>query len=201
MPQQLIHYIVTYGYLSVFLLIFLQEIGLPSFPNELLLIYVGYLAGNGILNIFFVVFIAVAADCFGTFTLYILFYFFAAFIIRHKPKWIPVPHKAIHSVKAKIINGNHQHIFIGRLIPYVRGYTSIAAGMCRIDTRRYIITIFCSAVLWSGGFVMIGWIACPYWVVLSKHFNWITNYLLIIQFVLLLFIAVKHISKKYLIND
>jgi len=63
-----------YGYLSIFLLVFLQEIGIPSFPNELLLLYTGYLAYKGILDLFKVLMMVVAADISGSFILYILFF-------------------------------------------------------------------------------------------------------------------------------
>ena len=50
MPEEVVYYITGYGYLAIFILVFLQEIGMPNpFPNELLLIFSGYLSFRGIL--------------------------------------------------------------------------------------------------------------------------------------------------------
>jgi membrane protein DedA with SNARE-associated domain len=44
MPPELILYITKYGYIAIFVLIFLQEIGAPNpIPNEFVLLYSGYL--------------------------------------------------------------------------------------------------------------------------------------------------------------
>jgi hypothetical protein len=37
MPEEVVAYITKYGYLTIFILVFLQETGMPNpFPNELL---------------------------------------------------------------------------------------------------------------------------------------------------------------------
>jgi membrane protein DedA with SNARE-associated domain len=201
MPRELINYIIQYGYLFIFLLVFLQEIGVPSFPNELMLIYFGYLVHQGMLNIFCVVAIAVAADVSGTFVLYILFYFFSAFIIKHKPSWLHIPYKTIHSIKQKISNGGNWKIFTGRLIPYLRGYTSVVAGLLRINTARYGIMILLSALIWSAGYIMIGWFAAPYWQLLSKKIGVLSNFMMVVPVALILFFTIKYFMKKYALKN
>ncbi len=48
MPEDVVYYVTRYGYLAIFILVFLQEIGMPNpFPNELLLIFSGYLTFKG----------------------------------------------------------------------------------------------------------------------------------------------------------
>ncbi|MCX6740828.1 MAG: hypothetical protein NTY61_00295 [Candidatus Parcubacteria bacterium] len=45
MPHSLAVFITHYGYLAIFFLVFLQEIGVPNpVPNELVLLFSGYLA-------------------------------------------------------------------------------------------------------------------------------------------------------------
>ena len=74
MPDELIIYITKYGYLGIFLLVFLQEIGAPNpIPNELVLVLSGYMIFTGLLKFPFVIMAAVIADFTGTSILHTLF--------------------------------------------------------------------------------------------------------------------------------
>jgi membrane protein DedA with SNARE-associated domain len=99
MPQGLIDIIVKYGYLAIFCLVFFQEMGFSLFSNEILLIYFGYLAHEGILYFPLVFGLAITADITGTALLYILFYYFNPFLLRHKPKWLKLPYRRIVLLK------------------------------------------------------------------------------------------------------
>jgi len=56
-------YITKYGYFAIFSLVFLQEIGVPNpVPNELVLLFSGYLIFVGKLDFIIVLTTVVAAD-------------------------------------------------------------------------------------------------------------------------------------------
>ena len=60
MPPEIILYISKYGYLAIFVVTFLQETGVPNpVPNELVLMFSGYLVFTGILHLPLVLFAAV----------------------------------------------------------------------------------------------------------------------------------------------
>src|SRR5664279_3741133 len=99
MPEEVLFYITNYGYLAILILVFLQEIGMPNpFPNELLLVFSGYLSFKGLLFMPFVILTAVSADFIGTNVLYFLFFRAGTVIIRKKLKWIPLSSGAIDPV-------------------------------------------------------------------------------------------------------
>ena len=51
MPEGVVYYITRYGYIAIFIILFLQEVGIPNpIPVELLLIFTGYLSFKGLLN-------------------------------------------------------------------------------------------------------------------------------------------------------
>ncbi len=201
MPAGLANYIIEYGYLSIFLLVFLQEIGIPSFPNELLLLYTGYLAYKGILNLFMVLLMVVSADISGSLALYTLFYCCSEFLIQHQPKWITVPHKKIMRLKIKMRKEAGRNIFLGRLIPFLRGYVSVVAGMLHINIKNYGSMIVLSALLWSGGYVMIGCLAGPFWNTVFQNSDSLKNYIIILPAVLILILSIKWGIKKQVLKN
>jgi membrane protein DedA with SNARE-associated domain len=155
MPPDLIAYILNHGYWIIFILVFSQEIGIPNpVPNELILLYAGYLASDGHFNAVYIILIAIAADFIGTSILYGVFYAFRLAISQTRPKWLPLD--KIEVWKQKISKRGKWGIFIGRHIPYIRGYTSAAAGLLGISPKIFMPIVLCSAITWSGGLVLLG---------------------------------------------
>ena len=72
MSAQLTNYIVTYGYLAIFCIVLLLELGMPGLPNELILLSFGYIGRQAGLFYPLVIIIAIIADIIGSFLLYLL---------------------------------------------------------------------------------------------------------------------------------
>ncbi len=197
MPITISHYILQHGYLAVFLLIFLQEIGVPNpVSNELVLLFSGYLASIQTFSFIIVFLIAAAADFTGTLILFLVFYFFGKYIIQHKPKWIPISHEKIESITTYVSKKGVLSIFIGRLIPFLRGYTSVAAGLLRVKPHIFTIIASISAVIWSGSYVFLGWKLGPYWQKVADKMGGMHLVLLVIGAVVLFFL-IKKLVKLY----
>jgi membrane protein DedA with SNARE-associated domain len=170
MPEEILYYITSYGYLAIFVLVFLQEIGMPNpIPNEFLLIFSGYLAFKGLMSFPLVVLTAVSADFIGTNILYFLFYHTGTFIFRKKPKWIPLSAGMIDRLSAKITRGGKLSIFIFRLTPFTRGYTSVITGLIQIKPRIFLPISFLSALIWASICVMAGFLLGPSWSIISQN--------------------------------
>jgi membrane protein DedA with SNARE-associated domain len=161
---QLTHYIAQFGYVAIFLFVFLQELGVPNpVTNEFVLLFSGYLAFSGVLNFWLVFLTAVSADFIGTTLLYALFYRCGAWIVEHRPKWLPVSPERLERIASRISTRQRWSIYLARLVPFLRGYASVAAGLMPIPPRVFIPAVAVSAVTWSGGYVTAGRLLGPYW--------------------------------------
>lgn len=164
MPEELVYYITRYGYLAIFILVFLQETGMPNpFPNELLLMFSGYLAYKGLLFLPLLIITAVGADFAGTCILYFLFYKAGKVILRRKPKWLPVSEKILNRLSKKISQGGSFTLFIFRLTPFTRGYASVIAGLIGIKSRSFIPLAIGSAIIWASFYAVTGYFIGPAW--------------------------------------
>ena len=172
MPPELSNYIIKYGYLTIFSLVFLQEIGVPNpVPNELILLFSGYLASLGKLSFVLVILTVVFADFIGTSLLYFVFYFIGQRVLKKNYKWLPK--EKIDRIIKRISERGRWGIYLGRLISYLRGYTSVAAGLLRIKPHVFLPVVLISAITWSGGYVIIGrLLGDRYGSVASKFSAW-----------------------------
>jgi membrane protein DedA with SNARE-associated domain len=196
MPAELGLYITKYGYIAIFSLVFLQEIGVPNpVTNEFVLLFGGYLAFMGTLNLWFVILAAVSADFLGTTMLYFVFYLFGEYLMSHQPKWFPVKPEHIDKLAQKISDRERWGIYVGRLIPFLRGYASIAAGVLRIRPKVFIPAVIVSAITWSGGYVIAGKLLGPYWEQVAAKIGGVESLVLIVVFIVIITVvgwAVTH---------
>ncbi len=158
MASHLTNYIVAYGYLAFFVIILLQELGIPGLPNELVLFYFGYICRQTSLSYPIVICLVIFADILGSYLLFMLFYHGKDWLAKIKPRWIKIPDKKIESLKVKLASKNGKNIFIAKLTPFLRIYTSIAAGLLQIEPLLYSRIVFITAIIWSGGWVSAGWL-------------------------------------------
>ncbi len=198
MPPELASYITQYGYLAIFALVFLQELGVPNpVPNEIVLLFAGYLGSIGVLNFYGVFATVLIADFVGTTILYLVFYYFGDFIFKHKPRWLPIKKENIARLGERVSKKGLWGIYIGRLIPYVRGYTSVGAGLLRLKPKVFLPAVFISALTWSGGYAIAGKLLGPYWEQVAAKIGGIQAIVItVLAVIALIFIARYFIKKK-----
>lgn len=193
----LLEFVQNYGYWAVFILVFLQEIGVPNpVPNELILLFGGALTSIGDLNFWLVFLLAVTADALGTTILFTVFYFFEHFIMERLKNWRSINEK-LEKIKARLIRHDKWGIFLGRLMPYLRGYVSAVAGILNMPYRVFVPIVILSATLWSGGYVVLGHFLGKKWETVAGFVTRHESTLLTILILVAVFwIYVKHRKKQ-----
>jgi membrane protein DedA with SNARE-associated domain len=198
MPPELIVFISHYGYLAIFLVVIAQEMGIPNpVPNELVLMFSGFLVFKGILSLPIVILVTVLADFIGTNVLYFAFYYFGAYLLKHKPRWLPISQKTIDKLSARISSGGQWAIYVGRITPLIRGYTSVITGLLQIKPRIFIPIAVISATTWSLVCVILGRILGPYFNYSVSGMGNVKYIILIaISTVIVIIFLVKLIQKR-----
>src|SRR5262249_22922255 len=155
MSPTLSAFILKYGYMAIFSLVFLQEIGVPNpIPNELVLLFSGYLTSIGQLHFTTVLLTVITADALGSSVLYITFYSCGQRVLQKWPRVIPT--SKLTSLTARVSHKDRWSIYVGRHIPFLRGYTAVAAGLLKISPTIFLPAVLLSALTWSGGYVIAG---------------------------------------------
>lgn len=192
---ELVFYLTKYGYYAIFLLVFIQELGIPNpITNELVLIFCGYLSYAGTLNVYKVILVAISADFIGTSILFFIFYSFSKWLLEHSPKWLPLNGETIEKLKTRLLRHGNRSVFVGRLTPFLRGYVSVAAGMLHVNRKAFLGTVIISAITWSGGLVLLGRLIGPYWNQMIKQSGLIENIVLIVVVI----IAITFIGRYFM---
>ncbi len=154
--QQLISFVVQFGYLGLFAVVFFESFPLTFFfPGDSLLFATGFLASQGIFSLPALILTFFLAGTAG----YIFSYFFGQKIIRKfftdekskifNPKYVVYTHKFFEKYGGKTI-------IIGRFVPIVRSFGPALAGVADLTFRRFLTYTLIGGVFWSAGMTLVG---------------------------------------------
>ncbi len=199
--ELLLSYLDRYGCLAIFIFIFLQEVGLPNpIPNEFVLIFSGFLAYKGLLNLPLLLLAAFLGDLVASLTLFSIFFFFGKIIMNRKPKWIPLPHEKLNIILNKINKQGTAGVFLGRLTPFIKGYVSVLSGLIHFNPRKYIGILISTSIIWVFVYIMIGYFTAPYCDFASQsNFAFLMSGIALL--IIVLYIINFLISRKKTITD
>jgi membrane-associated protein len=200
MQADITNYISHYGYFAIFMMILLQELGAPNpIPNELVIISAGYTVFKGVLRFPIVMLTVISADIAATLTLHAIFYLSGHYLTHKKPKWLPLPEKILDFLKKKILKNGISTIYIGRLLPFIRGYTAVVSGLLQIKLTTYLPIAVITAIIWSVVYLVAGFLLGPVWQSVIPHLTNL-NAIMFIPIVIVMLITIPKIAMNYLVK-
>ncbi len=146
-----------WGYLGIILLMALESSFFP-FPSEVVIPPAAYLAAAGKMNIALVILCGTTGSLLGAVFNYWLALKFGRPFFEKYGRYLLISHKSL--VKADLFFARHGQIstFIGRLLPGIRQYISLPAGLARMN-----IFAFCAATVLGAGIWVVVLAALGYW--------------------------------------
>jgi len=199
MSNEIILTISQHGYLAVFLLVFLQDVGVPNpIPNELLMIASGYLAYTAVFSFPLIVLSVFVADLAASAIVYAAFYFFGQIIMTRKPRWIKFPDAQMNRIKLRVESSGLSGIFVGRLTPFIRGYVSVLCGLILLPAKKYSLILVSTALLWAFSYISIGYLIGPYWNLITNNNNDIQQYIGFFSISMIVVGVLFFVAKRFL---
>lgn len=144
------------GYIGIFIMMFLESTVFPI-PSEVVMIPAGYLAHKGEMNIYIVIILgALGSLCGALFNYYFALKFGRTFLMKYG-KYFFVSHETIE--KTEVFFKDHGHIstFSGRLIPGLRHYISLPAGLARMNLFVFCLYTTLGATIWVIILTLLGY--------------------------------------------
>lgn len=144
--------IIALGYVGIFGLMITN--GIFSFPSsQILYIVSGYFIFTGSLNLFLVTLIGALGNTIGN---TILFYLTREKGLAYVTKLTLLPETEIEKVQIAFEKRGAWFLFIGKLLPAVKVFMPIVAGIGKMKYRIFVPIVLISSYIWSLAFVAIG---------------------------------------------
>ena len=165
-------FLVDYGYFAIFLLMLVEEAGVPlPLPNEVALMYVGYLSSQGQLDPNLAGLSATAGAACGSAILYTLALKGGRRLIHRFGRFIHVTDARIDQAERWVAKYGMISIPIARFTPGLRIATTIVAGVLRVPYRVVIVSVVGVSLVWSFFWVHLGRALGDRWEVVAEGFE------------------------------
>ena len=188
----------AFGYMGIFVMMFLESSFFP-FPSEVVMVPAGYLAAKGEMNIFLVVFAGIAGSLAGAvFNYYLAMKFGRSFLSRYG-KYVLVKEETLQKMEDFFAKHGHISTFSGRLIPAVRQYISLPAGLAKMDIWKFSLYTSLGAGIWVVILTLLGYFIGQNEALVKEYLQLIIiSILLLLAILILFYIRIK--MKKEIIK-
>ncbi len=144
------------GYPGIFIMMFLESSFVP-FPSEVVMIPAGYLAYKGEMNLL----LAILAGTLGSLAGALFNYYLAIKLGRpfllHYGKYVMFNEASLQKMEDFFARHGHISTFTGRLIPVVRQYISLPAGLARMNLAVFSFYTSLGAGIWVAILALLGY--------------------------------------------
>ncbi len=200
--EQLTHFIInfvqSYGYLAVFVLMTLDSICIPI-PSEITMPFAGYLAFTGHGSLIIYILVGTAASLIGSYAAYAIGYYLEETIIL----------SLIDKYGKYILLRKHEYeksmlwfkkygafvVFIGRLLPGLRTFISLPAGLSEMNLIKFSIYTVLGSFAWSAVLTYIGFYLGKHWSNIHYIFSKLEYAIAIIILIGICYYLYKHFKK------
>ena len=157
---EIIHWIVqtvmSLGYPGIVFLMFLESSFIP-FPSEVVMIPAGYLAYEGKMNLALVILAGVVGSLTGALLNYYLAVKLGRPFLLHYGKYVMFNEASMRKMEDFFARHGHVSTFTGRLIPVVRQYMSLPAGLARMNLAVFSFYTSLGAGIWVTILALLGY--------------------------------------------
>jgi membrane protein DedA with SNARE-associated domain len=147
-------FIGSVGYAGIYVLTLLGSACVPI-PSEATMMFSGFKVSDGEFTYLGVVVAGVLGELTGASIAYAAGYF-GRIELMERNRLIHVSRKHLDQADAWFKRHGSATIFFGRLIPLVRAFISLPAGVSRVPLRKFIPLTMAGSAIWLSGLVFIG---------------------------------------------
>ena len=146
----------SWGYAGIFVMMFLESSFFP-FPSEVAMIPAGYLAHKGEMSLALAFISGTLGSLLGAIFNYYLCYFFGREIILKYGKFVGITHEKMDKFEAFFNKHGEISTFNSRLIPGIRQYISLPAGLAKMNIFRFCLFTTLGAGIWCAVLLGVGY--------------------------------------------
>ncbi|MDD6055170.1 MAG: DedA family protein [Helicobacteraceae bacterium] len=186
----------AFGYFGIFFMMFLESSFIP-FPSEVVMIPAGYLAHKGEMNFFITILCGILGSLAGALLNYYLAFYFGRELLIKWGKYVFFKEETMQKMEEFFARHGHISTFSGRLIPVVRQYISLPAGIGKMNLALFSFYTSLGAGIWVIILTTLGYFLGENEALIKQYLHLITFALLILVLLgILVYIKVSKNRRK-----
>jgi len=186
----------TTGYVGIFILSALESMAI-LIPSEVVLPFSGFLAAGGKFSLWGVVIVATLANLTGSIVLFLVGRSGGRWILERYGKYILILKKDLDTADKWFSKHGAATVFFGRIIPVVRTFISLPAGVAKMSIARFSLFTFLGALPWNFALALLGFKTKENWDLFYGYFEKAKILIVIVAVVFVCWYIWKHFRGKY----
>ena len=187
----LVETIGSLGYFGIFALMFLESTFFP-FPSEVVMIPAGYLAYKGEMNLYLLLFMGILGSLGGALFNYYLARSLGRKLLLKYGHYVWFGEDKLIKVEKFFQKHGEISTFNGRLIPVIRQFISLPAGLSNMNIFKFSLYTTLGATIWVIILTLLGYFLGSNRELISQYLKDIT----IITLIMIVIISVIYIKYK-----
>lgn len=168
--QWIINIISQMGYPGIIITMGIESACIPL-PSEIIMPFSGSLVSGGRFSMLGVS-IAGAFGCLvGSIVAYVAGYYGGRPFLEKYGKYILLSKKEIDDAERWTTKYGDIAIFVSRLLPVIRTFISLPAGIARMNFAKFVLYTFLGSLPWCWALAYVGKILGDNWEILGKYFH------------------------------
>ena len=149
-------FLTSAGYAALILFGFLEAACIPI-SSEITFGFAGVLAYQGHLNLALVIIIGSLAELAGSYASYAVGRLGGKPLVRRLGRYVLVTESDIDRAERFLTGRGAWGVPVGRMLPFIRAFTSIVAGLVRIPAARFGVLSLIGTVIYAAALSSIGY--------------------------------------------
>ena len=181
----------TTGYAGIALLMAIESACIPL-PSELIMPFAGYLVFEGKLGLFWAATAGAIGCNLGSLIAYEIGYHGGRPLVEKFGSYILLGRRELDWAEGFFRRGGQVTVLIGRLLPVVRTFIALPAGIARMPRGRFHLYTFLGSWPWCFGLAYLGMKLGENWRSLGQYFHKFDAVIGILLFLGLVYFVYSH---------
>ncbi len=158
------------GHVGVGILMAIDSCNIPI-PSEVTMPFAGFLAQSGVLSLWGVIIAGTVGSVVGSLASYYLAHWIMGY--RTRVKWLGklFSNNRVSQAERWFLKYGNLSVFIGRMVPIVRTFISLPAGIARMNVWMFTLFTVVGSFIWSAVFAYAGYILGEQWSSIDAYFR------------------------------
>lgn len=187
--------ILQLGYGGIVLLMGIESACIPL-PSEIIMPFSGYLVSTGQMQLWAVAVAGAVGSVVGSLLAYVLGAWGGRPLVEKYGKYVLISAHDLDLADRWFQRYGDITIFLGRLLPIVRTFIALPAGIARMPLWRFNLYTFLGSLIWCWALAWIGMKLGEHWDTLSAYFHRFNAVIGIVLVAALVWYVRRHVKHR-----
>src|SRR5256885_5823745 len=183
------------GYSGIAILMAIESACIPL-PSELIMPFAGYLVSEGTMKLFWVATAGAIGCNLGSLVAYEIGCYGGRPLVERYGRWVLLTRRELDWADRFFARWGYLAVFIARLLPVIRTFIALPAGIARMPRGRFHLYTFLGSWPWCFGLAWLGMKLGQNWRGLGKDFTYFQSITAVIIAAGLVWFVRSHWKKR-----